>query len=160
MYVSLIRITDDDFNILYNFYETVIIKELVAHVSPDPEDSSLPRRNYFLNKHTKTLAFQWILSTSSIQCYKSTKYTTLLFSQKWINATQLLLSSALACTRSIELHEKLSFQITYLHIYIFNILQAQVSLEHINFRFCVCKHTACKHLHLSLHSQSPLWETV
>lgn len=111
---------DDDFNILHNFYETVIIKQLVARIT-------WSRRNYFLNKHTKTLPFPCKLSTFSIQCYKSIQT---LFPQEWINATQLLLSSALARIRGIELHKKLSFQVTYLHIYIFNIWQAQVSLEH------------------------------
>jgi len=57
VYVSLFRITDDYFSIFYTFYKTSIVKELLVHASPDPEESSLFTRNYFLSMHTKILAF-------------------------------------------------------------------------------------------------------
>lgn len=140
------------------FIKPLSLRKLIAYSLPDSEDSSSSRRTNFLSKHTKTLALSSLniyckLSTFSIQCYISVKYTILLFSQKLIKTTQLSLSSALACTRSSQLHEELYFQIIYLHIYIFNIFQAHIGLEHTIFWFCICKHAVCQCLHSCLHSQ-------
>lgn len=140
------------------FIKLLSLRKLIAYSLPDSEDSSSSRRTNFLSKHTKTLALPSLniyckLSTFIIQCYIAIKYTILLFSQKLIKTTQLLLSSALACTRSTQLHEELYFQIIYLHIYIFNIFQAHIGLEHTNSWFCICKHAACQCLPSCLHSQ-------
>lgn len=58
MYVSLFRITDNNFSIFYSFYKTVIVMELVVHASPD---QFVQNKLFFKHAHKN-------LSSSILEC--------------------------------------------------------------------------------------------